>query len=49
MDLETNTFAGIRAILAANGDVKTLDDFNYEDFEIVNYNPDAGISAPVAV
>jgi thymidylate synthase len=29
--------------------VKTLDDFRYEDFEIVNYNPDAGISAPVAV
>ena len=25
MDLETNTFAGIRAILAANGDVKTLE------------------------
>jgi thymidylate synthase len=29
--------------------VKTLDDFRYEDFEIVNYSPDAGISAPVAV
>jgi thymidylate synthase len=29
--------------------VKALDDFSYEDFEIVNYNPDAGISAPVAV
>jgi thymidylate synthase len=30
-------------------DVKALDDFTYEDFEILNYNPDAGISAPVAV
>jgi thymidylate synthase len=30
-------------------DVKVLDDFQYEDFEILNYNPDAGISAPVAV
>jgi thymidylate synthase len=30
-------------------DVKTLDDFKHEDFEIVNYNPDAAISAPVAV
>lgn len=30
-------------------DVKALDDFKYEDFEILNYNPDAGISAPVAV
>ncbi len=30
-------------------DVKALDDFQYEDFEILNYNPDAAISAPVAV
>jgi thymidylate synthase len=30
-------------------DVKVLDDFRYEDFEILNYQPDAGISAPVAV
>jgi thymidylate synthase len=29
--------------------VKALDDFQYEDFEILNYNPDAAISAPVAV
>jgi thymidylate synthase len=35
--------------LVIKRDVKTLDDFSYEDFEIVNYNPDAGISAPVAV
>ncbi len=30
-------------------DLKALDEFQYEDFEILNYNPDAGISAPVAV
>ena len=30
-------------------DVKELDEFMYEDFEIVNYAPDAAISAPVAV
>jgi thymidylate synthase len=30
-------------------DVKALDDFTYEDFEILNYTPDAAISAPVAV
>jgi thymidylate synthase len=35
--------------LVMKRDVKALDDFRYEDFEIVNYNPDAAISAPVAV
>ncbi len=35
--------------LVIKRDVKALDDFDYEDFEIVNYNPDAAISAPVAV
>ena len=35
--------------LIMNRDVKVLDDFTYEDFEIVNYLPDAAISAPVAV
>ncbi|MEO6607580.1 MAG: thymidylate synthase [Aestuariivirga sp.] len=29
--------------------VKNLEDFVYEDFEILNYAPDAAISAPVAV
>jgi thymidylate synthase len=29
--------------------VHALDDFQYEDFEILNYSPDAAISAPVAV
>ena len=35
--------------LVMKRDVKALDDFKYEDFEIVNYSPDAAISAPVAV
>ncbi len=35
--------------LVMKRDVKALDDFRYEDFEIVNYNPDAAIPAPVAV
>jgi thymidylate synthase len=35
--------------LVIKRDVKTLDDFIYEDFEILNYSPDAAISAPVAV
>jgi thymidylate synthase len=30
-------------------DVRALDDFQYEDFEILNYLPDSAISAPVAV
>ena len=30
-------------------DVRTLDDFKYEDFEILNYNHAAAISAPVAI
>lgn len=30
-------------------DVKALEDFVFEDFEILNYAPDAAISAPVAV
>ena len=30
-------------------DVKSLEDFVFEDFEILNYAPEPGISAPVAV
>ena len=32
-----------------NPNVKNIDDFKYEDFELVDYNPHKGIKAPVAV
>jgi thymidylate synthase len=32
-----------------NSDVKSLFDFKYEDFEVLNYDPDPMIKAPVAV
>ncbi len=35
--------------LIINSDVKSIFDFKYEDFEIVNYNPHPHIKAPVAV
>ena len=30
-------------------DVKNLDDFHYEDFEVIGYVSDASIAAPIAV
>lgn len=32
-----------------NPEVKSIFDFKYEDFELVNYNPHPGIKAPIAV
>jgi thymidylate synthase len=32
-----------------NPDVRSLFDFRYEDFELLNYDPHPGIKAPVAV
>jgi thymidylate synthase len=32
-----------------NPSVKSIDDFKYEDFELINYDPDASIRAPIAV
>lgn len=32
-----------------NPRVKSIDDFKFEDFELINYNPDPAISAPIAV
>ncbi|MGJ8638968.1 MAG: thymidylate synthase [Opitutaceae bacterium] len=32
-----------------NPDVKTIDGFKYEDFELVNYDPHPAIKAPIAV
>jgi thymidylate synthase len=35
--------------LVIKREVKTIEEFRYEDFEIMGYDPDAAISAPVAV
>jgi thymidylate synthase len=35
--------------LVIKRDVRAIEDFRYEDFEILGYQPDAAISAPVAV
>ncbi len=32
-----------------HGDQKSIDDFKYEDFELVDYNPHKGIKGVVAV
>jgi thymidylate synthase len=32
-----------------NSKVRNIDDFKFEDFELVNYNPHPHIAAPVAV
>ena len=32
-----------------NPEVKTIDGFTYEDFELVNYDPHPAIKAPIAV
>lgn len=36
-------------VMAINPDVKSVFDFQFEDFELQNYNPWPGIKAPVAV
>jgi thymidylate synthase len=35
--------------LVIHGKQKTIEDFNYEDFEIIGYNPDPPIKAPLLV
>ena len=32
-----------------NPEVKDIFDFKFEDFELINYNPDPGIKAPIAI
>lgn len=32
-----------------NPNIKDIFDFQYEDFELTNYNPDSGIKAPIAI
>ena len=49
MELQLTRKPHIPPRLVIKRDVRTLDDFKYEDFEILNYAPDAAISAPVAV
>ena len=36
-------------VMKINPDVKSIDDFKYDDFELVDYNPHPAISAPIAV
>ena len=36
-------------VMKLNPAVRRLEDFRYEDFELVGYAPDAAIRAPVAV
>ena len=36
-------------IMKINKEVKNIDDFKYEDFELIGYDPHKGIKAPVAV
>jgi thymidylate synthase len=35
--------------LIIHGEQKTVEDFKYEDFEIIGYNPDPPIKAPLLV
>jgi thymidylate synthase len=32
-----------------NPNIKNIDDFKFEDFELIDYDPHKGIKAPVAV
>ena len=32
-----------------NGNQKNINDFRYEDFELINYDPEPHIKAPVAI
>lgn len=36
-------------IMKINPDIKSIFDFSYDDFELINYNPHPAIKAPVAV
>ena len=48
-DLQLTRAAEGLATARIKRDVTRIEDFRYEDFEIVGYEPDAAISAPVAV
>jgi len=32
-----------------NPDVKDIFDFKFEDFELINYDPEPGIKAPISI
>ena len=36
-------------IMKINGNQKNINDFRYEDFELINYDPEPHIKAPVAI
>jgi thymidylate synthase len=48
-DLQLTRTPKVLPRLVIKRDVKAIEDFRYEDFEIVGYEPDAAIAAPVAV
>ncbi|WP_135079958.1 thymidylate synthase [Terasakiella sp. SH-1] len=48
-DLQLSRSPGSLPTMKINPDVKDIFDFTYDDFELVDYNPQAHISAPVAV
>ncbi|WP_028879742.1 thymidylate synthase [Terasakiella pusilla] len=49
VDLQLSRTPKTLPTMKINPDVKDLFDFTFEDFELVGYEPDAHISAPVAV
>lgn len=49
VELQLSRAPGPLPTMKMNPDVKDLFDFTFDDFELVNYNPQAHISAPVAV
>jgi len=49
VDLQLSRTPGPLPTMKMNPDVKDLFDFTFDDFELVNYNPQGHISAPVAV
>jgi thymidylate synthase len=48
-DLQLNRKPKLLPTLTIKRDVKNIDDFQFEDFAIVGYDPDPSIKAPVAV
>jgi thymidylate synthase len=49
VDLQLSRTPKTLPTMKINPTIKNIFDFTFEDFELVNYNPDAHISAPVAV